>query len=489
MKKKLFVIFLTLCMILGLLPIQVFANADKSERKVAVKGSPVVGEELNADLSDLPKGIKTKIQWQKKKIGEKDSEAVDIGKGKESLQLKEKDEGKVFRIIVTDEDNSEICYTSKWTKKVKQQLSVKKEGETESTETETKVTETETETESKEPETKAIETETETESKEPETKAIETETESKEPETKAPETETESKQPETKAPETETESKQSETTMSGNKLLKVVTPKAIVRKNGRDKNAKSLGLPKKVKIKTSNGVRRAKVTWKVKAADYSKYETALQKFTVTGTVRLPDGVKNPDKVSRETTIQVTVQAYEPKIADASGNTITGLETARSYVANSELNFQAVGAGTANTKPKKGDTRYHPYSWSISSTTNSVVSTSSVSSGTFSADECKASAKLATAGDYILKVVYNRQAYDGNTWISDGISDTKTVTFKIITSTSTGNSNSSQTNTISGTVVKTAAQTGDNSPILKLVVVCLICVLCVAAVFLSKKKKK
>lgn len=54
MRKKIFAILLTVCMLLGLLPLQVLADTDTEEITVAVTGQTTVGEILTADLSKLP---------------------------------------------------------------------------------------------------------------------------------------------------------------------------------------------------------------------------------------------------------------------------------------------------------------------------------------------------------------------------------------------------------------------------------------------------
>lgn len=777
MRKRIFAMLLTLCMLFGLLPVQAFAGADQEEITVAVTGKTTVGEKLEADLTKLPDASKAVIQWQRKDSDAKDSKAKDVGDGEETLELKEEDEGKVFRILVKEDKDAKKSYTSKWTKKIKAaetEEAEKKETETkepEKKETEAKKPEAKEpekkETKAKEPEkketdvkesekeeTEAKETEKkeaeaqnpekkETETKKPEVKASEKkETESKtpeknEPEGKAPEKketeaqkpeakksdaegsekktaekkktetkESEGKEPETKAAgkkETETktpemttadqedpgkteapgtdepETKEPETdspapaapvlsadqtavefttvtegyaaapeaqtvtitnkgseavtltqptakdfeigalsaavleagktasftirpkagltkavyqeavavngsngekceitvkftveaapamtytirvstaslrfgsetlgykapaaqtveitntgnaavklqqpsavnfeigtlsaaelapgakasftvrpkagldsgsyedtievktaqgttqtvkaafTVTGVKLLKIVQPEKIVKKHGLDKNAKALGLPAKVTIKTTDGTKKVKVTWNVKAADYSKYTLGKQVFDVNGKITLPKGVYNPDKVSLKTKIHVTVKAYEPRIPDVSENKINSIEAGKTYAANTDITFQAVGGGMDNQTPKKGDVRYLPVSWTVSSTNN------------FASNDFKGTFKLTGSGDYTLKVTYNCQTYDGASWVNSGTTDTKSVSFKIAANT--------PATTVSG---KVAAQTGDESPVLPLVIVCIVCALCIGGVIFSKKRKR
>ncbi|MEY8426948.1 hypothetical protein AALA00_04340 [Lachnospiraceae bacterium 46-15] len=723
MKRKVYAVLMAVCLVLGILPVQVFAETEKEEVKVTVTGETVVGEKLKANLSELKDVSEAVIQWQKKGSGEEDSKAIDTGDGEKSLTLKAKDAGKVFRIIVKEDKDSKTSYTSKWTKEVRKEA----ESETEKTETketkdskieasglEEKQTEKKDGTEAvktpeaketekeKAPETKgtevikAPETKDAESAKEPETKG----TEVKSPEmkdveaVKAPETkdtkaealpkntennipregETESEapapalsidkaavdfgsaeegyiaapgaqtititnggaaaikltqpqandfvvgslsktdleaggtaaftiQPKTglkqkayeetleiagdngekleikakfqvsapkpapvymikantaelnftsqalgyKAPDAQTveitntgtgavklvqpsaaafdigalsttelavgakasftvrpkaglDSGTYEETITvkteqgsgaavkavfkvtGSKILSIVNPSAVTKKNGQDKKASALGLPEKVKIKTSDGTKKANVTWNVKDANYSKYKVKTQKFKVTGKVKLPDGVYNPDKISLNTSISVTVKAYVPKVADSSSNKILNLEAGKTYRTNTDIVFQAVGGGMDNKEPKEGDVRYRPVSWAVS-TVNS-----------FTTDEFKGTFKFSNAGDYTLKVTYNRQKYDGDKWVDDGTVDTKSVSFKLASSTvtpgtvrsGTGSTSTNYTSTVN--TGKAAAKTGDDSPIVPLVIVCLVCLLCIGGVVYSKKRR-
>lgn len=270
--------------------------------------------------------------------------------------------------------------------------------------------------------------------------------------------------------------------VTGSKILSIVKPSAVTKKNGQDKKASALGLPEKVKIKTSDGTKKARVTWNVKDADYSKYKVKTQKFKVTGKVKLPDGVYNPDKISLNTSISVTVKAYVPKVPDSSSNKILNLEAGKTYRTNTDLVFQAVGVGMDNKNPREGDVRYRPVSWAVSTVNN------------FTTDEFKGTFKFSNTGDYTLKVTYNRQKYDGDKWVDDGTADTKSVSFKLASSTitpgtvrpGTGSTSTNSTSTVN--TGKAAAKTGDDSPIIPLVIVCLVCLLCIGGVVYSKKRR-
>ena len=72
MKKKIYAVLMAVCLVLGILPVQAFAETEKAEVKVTVTGKAVVGEKLKADLSELENASEAVIQWQKKGSGEKD---------------------------------------------------------------------------------------------------------------------------------------------------------------------------------------------------------------------------------------------------------------------------------------------------------------------------------------------------------------------------------------------------------------------------------
>ena len=81
--------------------------------------------------------------------------------------------------------------------------------------------------------------------------------------------------------------------------------------NGTPKTASALGLPENVSLETDDGTVSADVTWNVSGSSYDPDQKTEQIFTVEGTVTLPDGVVNPDNVSLEVTIEVTVDAETP----------------------------------------------------------------------------------------------------------------------------------------------------------------------------------
>ena len=104
--------------------------------------------------------------------------------------------------------------------------------------------------------------------------------------------------------------------------------------------------------------------WDVKGCSYDPSSVDRQTFNVKGTVTLPDGVKNPDKISTVIAVSITVNAYKGSGVKESDNKITGIDPNGKYDTNTKITFTAVGAGMDNSNPVKGDTRFQPRSWQI-----------------------------------------------------------------------------------------------------------------------------
>ena len=109
----------------------------------------------------------------------------------------------------------------------------------------------------------------------------------------------------------EPEATQLTLTVRNPKLISVTQPEPIKGvANGTAKTAEALGLPGTVTISTEDaGITTAKVEWDLAKLASGTYDSSVlteQSFTVNGTVALPQGIDNPDNVSRNVTIQVTV---------------------------------------------------------------------------------------------------------------------------------------------------------------------------------------
>ncbi len=258
-------------------------------------------------------------------------------------------------------------------------------------------------------------------------------------------------------------------------ITKIQQPSAVSGlPNGTKKSASSLNLPSAVVIETTAGNMKAAVSWNVKGASYRQSATDEQNFSVSGTLTLPDGVDNDNNLNLATSIDVNVKAYSPKIASAENNTITGIDYNGVYTTQSKISFTAVGAGMDNTSPRKGDTRYEPKSWTVLNNTLG-----------WDAAPYTASFGLAKSGDYTLKVNFEQQKYDGNSWQPTNTTDTRQVSFSITKANVTA-PGANLTPAISKTG---AVKTGDSTQILPFICILIIAAGAIGGVVFYKKKNK
>ena len=263
--------------------------------------------------------------------------------------------------------------------------------------------------------------------------------------------------------------------VKGNAVLtKIQQPAAVTGlANGTKKDASSLKLPSTVVVETTEGSMKAAVSWNVKEASYKQSSTDAQKFTVAGTVTLPSGVDNDNKISLATSVEVSVNAYSAKVASAENNKITGIDANGVYTTQTKISFTAVGAGMDNNSPKKGDTRYVPQSWTV------------IITNVWNAAPYTASFGLAQSGDYTLKVAFAQQQYDGSSWKATGTMDTRQVSFSIAKAKVTAPG----TNLTPAANRKSSVKTGDNTPILPFVCILIIAAGAIGGVVFYKKKNK
>lgn len=244
--------------------------------------------------------------------------------------------------------------------------------------------------------------------------------------------------------------------------------------NGTQKTQKALKLPGTVKITTTKGEQKASVKWDVKGSSYDPSSAERQIFNVKGTVILPDGVKNPNKISTVIAVSVTVNGYQGTEAAASDNKITGIDSNGKYDTNTKITFTAAGAGMDNTNPRKGDTRYQPKSWKITETR------------TWDGEPYTATFRVSKPGKYTLKVTFGQQKYDGSSWKDTGTQSESTVTFTVSQAavlTATPSPAVTQTNQ------KSAVQTGDSTPIMTFVIILIVAVVCIGGILVYRRKKK
>lgn len=257
------------------------------------------------------------------------------------------------------------------------------------------------------------------------------------------------------------------------KLTAVSKPADITLANGVEKSAEGLQLPSTVKITTTAGDMNASVAWDVNGCAYNQNSAEAQKFSVNGTVTLPDGVTNPDNLNLIVSVNVSV-SRGPIVSDASKNTITGINSDGSYTTETKITFTAVGAGTDIENPIKGDVRYLPLNWEV------------LESRSWDKAPYSATFRMGKSGNYTLTVTYNQQKFDGSNWVNTGTQDTKQVNFTVAAApnqTLTPAADKSDANQ------KNAVKTGDNTPILPFVIILVIAVVLIAGILVYRNKKK
>ena len=118
---------------------------------------------------------------------------------------------------------------------------------------------------------------------------------------------------------------------------------------------------------------------------------------------------------------VTVRATYKDGPSVYDNLILDIVEGGEYYTDDTIKFTASGAGMDNSNPNPGDYRYRPYGYQIGNVT-----------GTWKDSPYTTSMAIKATGEYTLKVTFNKEVYDGTSWNQDGTSDTRAVTFRVIT---------------------------------------------------------
>ena len=156
--------------------------------------------------------------------------------------------------------------------------------------------------------------------------------------------------------------------------------------------------------------------------------------------------------------------------------------ASQYTKGEDITFTAIGIGMDNVNPQAGDMRYVPAKWSINP------------SGEWTSAPYTATFAVANAGDYELKVVYNREVYKDGKWVADGVTITSKTSITIAEKAETpDNGNNGNTNNDSTTPSGDASidnnasvSTGDTS--MYVMIMAVIMMMASAAVIVEKSRK-
>ena len=157
---------------------------------------------------------------------------------------------------------------------------------------------------------------------------------------------------------------------------------------------------------------------------------------------------------------VTVKATYKDGPSPDNNAILDLVAGGEYYTGDTIKFTASGAGMDNTDPNPGDYRYRPTGYQIGNVT-----------GSWKDAPYTTSMAIKTAGEYTLKVTFAKEVFDGSSWVADGTTDTKSVTFKVI-------------------VKAAGVATGDDTPIAIVIAIAAVsCVLFIILLVLFLKRRK
>ena len=188
--------------------------------------------------------------------------------------------------------------------------------------------------------------------------------------------------------------------------------------NGTVKTATDLGLPAMVAIDTSLGHSTAAIVWDVASSTYDPASRAAQSFSVIGTITVPVGMANTLALPLTVTINVSVDAASPILADLHSNTIA--VQGGPITAGVDFTFTAAGDRQNEAGVVQGDTRYVPLNWSVNP------------SGTFTpGGPYTVTTQISSAGSHTITVVYQLQRWDGTAWVDvTGTTDTKTLAITV-----------------------------------------------------------
>ena len=157
---------------------------------------------------------------------------------------------------------------------------------------------------------------------------------------------------------------------------------------------------------------------------------------------------------------VVVRATYKDGPSPDNNQILDIVPGGEYYTGDTISFTASGAGMSNSNPNPGDYRYRPASYQIGNVT-----------GTWRGSPYTISMAINATGEYTLKVIFNKDVYDGSKWVSDGTTDTKSVTFRVITKAA-------------------GVATGDETPIYQVIAIAAVsCVIFVALLVIILKKRR
>ena len=223
----------------------------------------------------------------------------------------------------------------------------------------------------------------------------------------------------------------------------------------------------------------------------------------------------PTEAPATTTPTPTTRAtINPSVSESK---VTGLEKALAFYPKQMYNFTVTGAGTDNTNPVKGDTKWIPYGWSMSAKNIDTGYQKSWSIGNVNG--------IKQAKTFRMYIFFQKYIYNGSEWEATGVKEALPTEFKskaidftvtpsgTITPTATAGSGSGSggydydgsgsgdgtdgddaenhdgTDSDTGSTSATNARTADNSPIATMMMLASLSLVAGGYVIVRKRKKE
>lgn len=246
-------------------------------------------------------------------------------------------------------------------------------------------------------------------------------------------------------------------------------------------------------------------------AEDSKGLEAVAPLVLTLKAKASTPTETPVTTTPTPTTRATIN---PSVSESK---VTGLEKALEFYPKQMYNFTVAGAGTDNTNPVKGDTKWIPYGWSMSAKNIDTGYQKSWSIGNVNG--------IKQAKTFRMYIFFQKYIYNGSEWEATGVKEALPTEFKskaidftvtpsgTITPTATAGSgsggydyngtgsgdgdgtdgddaeNHDGTDSDTGSTSATNARTADNSPIATMMMLASLSLVAGGYVIIRKRKKE
>ena len=246
-------------------------------------------------------------------------------------------------------------------------------------------------------------------------------------------------------------------------------------------------------------------------AEDSKGLEAVAPLVLTLKAKASTPTETPVTTTPTPTTRATIN---PSVSESK---VTGLEKALAFYPKQMYNFTVTGAGTDNTNPVKGDTKWIPYGWSMSAKNIDTGYQKSWSIGNVNG--------IKQAKTFRMYIFFQKYIYNGSEWEATGVKEALPTEFKskaidftvtpsgTITPTATAGSGSGSggydydgsgsgdgtdgddaenhdgTDSDTGSSSATNARTADNSPIATMMMLASLSLVAGGYVIIRKRKKE